>query len=84
LFGHDKGAFTGADKKKIGRFELADGATLFLDEIGELPLEMQPKLLRVLQEGEIEPLGTRLFKVLKGAAQLLCDEEETNYYKISA
>jgi len=58
LFGHDKGAFTGADKQKIGRFKIADGATLFLDEIGELPLELQPKLLRVLQEGEFEALGT--------------------------
>lgn len=57
LFGHERGAFTGADKQRIGRFELADGATLFLDEIGELPLELQPKLLRVLQEGELERLG---------------------------
>ena len=57
LFGHEKGAFTGATARKIGRFELADGATIFLDEIGELPLELQPKLLRVIQEGEIERLG---------------------------
>ncbi|MBU1171992.1 MAG: sigma 54-interacting transcriptional regulator [Proteobacteria bacterium] len=57
LFGHEKGAFTGADKQRIGRFELAHGASLFLDEIGELPLELQPKLLRVLQEGEFERLG---------------------------
>jgi PAS domain S-box-containing protein len=57
LFGHEKGAFTGAVARKIGRFELADGATIFLDEIGELPLELQPKLLRVIQEGEIERLG---------------------------
>lgn len=57
LFGHEKGAFTGADKRRVGRFELADGASLFLDEIGELPLELQPKLLRVLQEGELERLG---------------------------
>ena len=57
LFGHEKGAFTGAVAKKIGKFELADGGTLFLDEIGELPLELQPKLLRALQEGEIERLG---------------------------
>lgn len=57
LFGHEKGSFTGASSRKLGRFELADGATLFLDEIGELPLELQPKLLRVIQEGEFERLG---------------------------
>ena len=57
LFGHEKGAFTGAAGRKIGRFELADGATIFLDEIGELPTELQVKLLRVLQEGEFERLG---------------------------
>jgi Nif-specific regulatory protein len=57
LFGHEKGAFTGAVARKIGRFELADGGTIFLDEIGELPLELQSKLLRVLQEGEFERVG---------------------------
>ncbi|HEU4951959.1 MAG TPA: sigma 54-interacting transcriptional regulator [Holophagaceae bacterium] len=57
LFGHVKGAFTGAAGSRKGRFELADGGTLFLDEIGDLPLELQPKLLRVLQEKEIDPLG---------------------------
>jgi formate hydrogenlyase transcriptional activator len=57
LFGHEKGAFTGAIARKIGRFELAHGGTLFLDEIGDLPLELQPKLLRVLQEGEFERIG---------------------------
>ncbi len=57
LFGHEKGAFTGAFDRKIGRFELADGGTIFLDEIGELPIELQSKLLRILQEGEFERLG---------------------------
>jgi formate hydrogenlyase transcriptional activator len=57
LFGHERGAFTGAMERKIGRFELADGGTIFLDEIGELPVELQAKLLRVLQEGEFERLG---------------------------
>jgi PAS domain S-box-containing protein len=58
LFGHERGAFTGAAARKIGRFELATGATIFLDEIGELPLELQVKLLRVIQEGEFERLGS--------------------------
>ena len=57
LFGHKKGSFTGAIDDKVGKFELADGGTLFLDEIGELPLDMQPKILRFLQEGEIEVVG---------------------------
>jgi formate hydrogenlyase transcriptional activator len=58
LFGHEKGAFTGAVAQKIGRFEMADTGTLFLDEIGDLPLALQPKLLRVLQEQEFERLGS--------------------------
>src|SRR6185503_6551459 len=57
LFGHEKGAFTGAVGRKEGRFELANGGTIFLDEIGELPLELQVKLLRVIQESEFERLG---------------------------
>lgn len=58
LFGHEKGAFTGAYEKKIGRFELADQGTIFLDEIGEMPISLQTKLLRVLQEGEFQRLGS--------------------------
>lgn len=58
LFGHEKGAFTGAFAQKIGRFEMADTGTLFLDEIGDIPLALQPKLLRVLQEKEFERLGS--------------------------
>ncbi len=65
LFGHEKGAFTGAAERRIGKFELAHGSTIFLDEIGELPLELQPKLLRVLQEKEIERVG--------GKGPIACD-----------
>jgi transcriptional regulator with GAF, ATPase, and Fis domain len=57
LFGREKGAYTGALTRQVGRFELADGGTIFLDEVGDLPLELQPKLLRVLQEGELERVG---------------------------
>ncbi|MEX1309520.1 MAG: sigma-54 dependent transcriptional regulator, partial [Candidatus Sulfomarinibacteraceae bacterium] len=57
LFGHEKGAFTGAERRRQGRFELGNGGTIFLDEIADLPLEVQPKLLRVLQEGSVERVG---------------------------
>ncbi|MGA8181816.1 MAG: sigma 54-interacting transcriptional regulator, partial [Desulfobacterales bacterium] len=60
LFGHEKGAFTGSHSRHLGRFEVANGATIFLDEIGELPLELQPKLLRVIQDGEFERLGSSI------------------------
>jgi len=64
LFGHERGAFTGAVAQKVGRFELADKGTIFLDEVGDIPLELQPKLLRVLQEQEFERLGaTRTIRV---------------------
>lgn len=59
LFGHEKGSFTGATDKRIGKFEQANGGTIFLDEIGEMPIDLQVKLLRVLQEKEIEPIGSR-------------------------
>ena len=58
MFGHERGAFTGAVNRRIGRFEMAHGGTLFLDEIGDIPLELQPKLLRVLQEQEFERVGS--------------------------
>src|SRR6202000_2967176 len=69
LFGHEKGAFTGAIMQRIGRFELANRGTAFLDEIGEIALELQPKLLRVLQEREFERLGST--RTLKTDARLI-------------
>ena len=69
LFGHEKGAFTGAVEQRIGRFELADGGTLFLDEVGDIPQELQPKLLRVLQEQEFERLGSG--KTIKADVRLV-------------
>jgi len=69
MFGHERGAFTGAVAQRIGRFELAHGGTIFLDEIGEIPLELQPKLLRVLQEREFERLGSS--RTLRTDARLI-------------
>jgi transcriptional regulator with GAF, ATPase, and Fis domain len=69
LFGYEKGAFTGALSRTLGRFEVADGGTLFLDEVGDLPLELQPKLLRVLQTGEFERLGSP--RTLKGDVRVI-------------
>ncbi len=86
LFGHEKGAFTGALTKKIGRFELADKGTIFLDEIGELPLDLQSKLLRVLQEGEFERVGgTQTFKinvrVIAATNRDLEQQSKTGHYR---
>jgi formate hydrogenlyase transcriptional activator len=94
LFGHERGAFTGAIAQKIGRFELADGGTLFLDEVGDIPLELQPKLLRVLQEQEFERLGgTRTIHVdvrlvaatNRDLTQMIADREFRNdlFYRLN-
>jgi formate hydrogenlyase transcriptional activator len=94
LFGHEKGAFTGAISQKIGRFELAHEGTLFLDEVGDIPPELQPKLLRVLQEHEFERLGsTRTIQVNvrlvaatnRDLAQMVADGEFRNdlYYRLN-
>lgn len=87
LFGHEKGAFTGANEKRIGRFELADGGTVFLDEIGELSLEVQAKLLRVLQEGEFERLGSSKtikvnVRIIAATNRNLEDEVKNNRFRI--
>ena len=78
LFGHERGSFTGAIAQKIGRFELADKGTLFLDEVGDIPIEIQPKLLRVLQEREFERLGSTVTRKVnvRLVAATNCDLEE--------
>ena len=94
LFGHEKGAFTGALQKRLGRFELAHGGTLFLDEVGELPLDIQVKLLRVLQEGELERVGSsdtrkvdvRIIAATNRNLQAMVDEgtfRSDLYYRLS-
>jgi len=87
LFGHEKGAFTSAVEKRVGRFELADGATLFLDEIGELPLELQSKLLRVLQNGEFERVGSSRtrrsnVRIIAATNRNLEDDIRTNKFRM--
>ena len=86
LFGHEKGAFTGAFERKIGRFQDADGGTLFLDEIGEMPLDAQVKVLRVLQSGEIHPIGARHprtvdVRVVAATNKRLADEVEAGNFR---
>ncbi|HVI98965.1 MAG TPA: sigma-54 dependent transcriptional regulator [Sphingomonas sp.] len=86
LFGHEKGAFTGAFERKIGRFQEADGSTIFLDEIGEMPLDAQVKLLRVLQSGEVQALGARHVRevdvrVIAATNKRLLDEVEAGRFR---
>jgi formate hydrogenlyase transcriptional activator len=86
LFGHEKGAFTGAVERRIGKFELADGGTIFLDEVGELPLDLQAKLLRVLQEKEFERLGgnrvlTTTARVLAATNRVLDEEVRAGRFR---
>ncbi|MDO7843490.1 sigma-54-dependent transcriptional regulator [Sphingomonas immobilis] len=86
LFGHEKGAFTGAFERKIGRFQEADGGTIFLDEVGEMPLEAQVKLLRVLQNGDIQPIGARHsrevdIRVIAATNKKLIEEVEAGRFR---
>ena len=86
LFGRERGAFTGAHASQAGRFELANGGTVFLDEIGELPLELQPKLLRVIQEGQLERLGglrtTRVdMRIIAATNRNLADEVRQGHFR---
>jgi DNA-binding NtrC family response regulator len=94
LFGHEKGAFTGANEKHIGKFQEAHGGTLFLDEVGELPLSVQVKLLRALQDGEIDPVGARRpirvdFRLISATNKSLIDQvkegrfREDLYYRLN-
>ncbi len=94
LFGHEKGSFTGASAKHVGKFQEADGGTIFLDEVGELPQDMQVKLLRVLQEGEVDPIGAKRpakvdVRVISATNRNLADEvkngtfREDLYYRLN-
>lgn len=94
LFGHEKGSFTGASDRHIGKFQEADGGTLFLDEVGELPPHVQVKLLRVLQEGEVDPIGAKRpvktdFRLISATNKVLLDETKSGnfredlYYRLS-
>jgi len=82
LFGHEKGAFTGSVRRRIGRFELADGGTLFLDEIGDLPMDVQVRLLRVLQTKEFERVGGE--ELLRSDYRLLCATNSNLQQKVKA
>jgi DNA-binding NtrC family response regulator len=86
LFGHEKGAFTGAFTRQVGKFHDADGGTLFLDEVGELPLDAQVKLLRVLQSGEVQPIGARMprdvdVRIIAATNKTLADEVEAGRFR---
>jgi len=86
LFGHEKGSFTGAHQKHIGKFQEADGGTIFLDEVGELPADMQVKLLRVLQEGEVDPIGSKRpvkvdVRVISATNRDLAEEVKTGRFR---
>ncbi|ESQ76878.1 Fis family transcriptional regulator [Asticcacaulis sp. AC402] len=86
LFGHEKGSFTGASDKHLGKFQEANGGTLFLDEVGELPLDMQVKLLRALQEGEIDPVGSKRpvkvdVRIISATNRNLADQVKTGRFR---
>jgi DNA-binding NtrC family response regulator len=86
LFGHEKGSFTGAFTRQVGKFQDADGGTLFLDEVGELPLDAQVKLLRVLQSGEVQPIGARMardvdVRIIAATNKTLIDEVEAGRFR---